>query len=134
MKKKISILFILLALVLVGCSKESKLKEYNEEKIVKLTEESINLVNEGKYEDLINNYFSDYTKSLASAEELGNALKEYNSKVGEFEKFGKRDIIEKENQGEIYCIIAQESIHKDGKLTYTITYTKDYEILEFYIK
>lgn len=134
MKKKISILLILLSFVLVGCGKESKLKNFDEEKIVKLSKESIKLVNKEEYKKLVDDYFDDSVKDMINPDELQPVMDTYIEKIGAFKEFEEYDVVEEEKDGKNYCGLVYEVKHEKGNLIYSVGYNKDYKIFQFFIK
>ncbi len=134
MKKKISILLILLSFVLVGCGKESKLKNFDEEKIVKLSKESIELVNKEEYKKLVDDYFDDSVKDMINPDELQPVMDTYIEKIGAFKEFEEYDVVEEEKDGKNYCGLVYEVKHEKGNLIYSVGYNKDYKIFQFFIK
>lgn len=133
MKKKISILFIIVALVLVGCSKESKLKNFDEEKIVKLSKESIELVNKEEYQKLIDDYFDESVKNMINSDELKPVMNTYIEKIGKFKEFGEYDVLEEEKDGKNYGGLAYEVKHEKGSLIYSISFNEDYKVIGYLI-
>lgn len=132
MKKKISILFIILALIIVGCSKDKG--EFDKTKLEKSSQEIINLINDGDYNKISEDYFDDNMKNVFKVEDFKILIDGLIEKVGEFEKLGKSDFMEQEENGQKFGIIGYEAIHKNGEIVYTLVFNKESKLSGFYVK
>lgn len=141
MKRKTVVLLTLVLLVgfvailLSGCGATKLAESFNEDEVISLAEEVIGLMSNGDYEAITNKVREDLRKDL-SPEVLKNAADLVLKNAGGFKQFQKSSVIGQKSKstGEDYAVAIVITEYENKKVTYTISFNTDMEIVGFYLK
>ena len=114
-------------MIFAGCSGQKPLSDRFEEETVKKTaEEIIELVHEGDYEKIIEEYESAKLVTVLAEEDLRNAVQPVMEELGEPEKIERTVVTGNENPEtkEEYATAVSIVSYENGKAQYTITFNQ----------
>ncbi len=125
----------IIELVLEG-DYEKITEEYESAKLVTVLKEIIELVHEGDYEKIIEEYESAKLVTVLTEEDLRNAVQPVMEELGEPEKIEKTVVRGTENPEtkEKYATAVSIVSYENGKAQYTITFNQTMKMEGFYIK
>ncbi|MDY2986617.1 MAG: DUF3887 domain-containing protein [Peptoniphilus sp.] len=123
---------LMMACLLVGCSSAKKVE--NPDKYIKMGQEVITFLNQGDFEKVKENGTEEIKEAL-NAETCDKFIQDL-SKNGEFESFGKNEVVSKEDKKENheYFIVVQEANYKNNKMIFTITFDENDRLGGLYYK
>lgn len=130
MKKLMTILMVVFCGVLfIGCGATKLSDDYNEEDLKAKSEEVVNYLVDGKYEDIVE-MGSDDLKKILTKEQIEEAYSGLASKLGSYEEI-KKIVFQETEEGVAVVVIAN---YKDGKAQFTLGFDKDMELTAIYMK
>lgn len=130
MKKLMSILMVVFCGVLfIGCGATKLSDDYNEEDLKAKSEEVVNYLVDGKYEDIVE-MGSDDLKKILTKEQIEEAYSGLASKLGSYEEI-KKIVFQEIEEGVAVVVIAN---YEDGKAQFTLGFNKDMELTAIYMK
>ncbi|EGY80238.1 DUF3887 domain-containing protein [Peptoniphilus indolicus] len=123
---------LMMACLLVGCSSAKKVE--NSDKYINLGQEVIKFLNQGDFEKVKENVTEEMKEAL-NVETCDKIVQDL-SKNGEFESFGKNEVVSKEDKKEnhIYFTVVQEASYKNAKVIFTITFDENDRLGGLYYK
>lgn len=109
---------------------------FEEETVKKTAEEIIELVHEGDYEKIIEEYESAKLVTVLTEEDLRNAVQPVMEELGEPGKIERTVVTGNENPEtkEEYATAVSIVSYENGKAQYTITFNQTMKMEGFYIK
>lgn len=123
---------LMMACLLVGCSSAKKVE--NSDKYINLGQEVIKFLNQGDFEKIKENVTEEMKEAL-NVETCDKIVQDL-SKNGEFESFGKNEVVSKEDKKEnhVYFTVVQEASYKNAKVIFTITFDENDRLGGLYYK
>ncbi|MDZ5252622.1 DUF3887 domain-containing protein [Clostridium sp. LIBA-8841] len=130
MKKLMSILMVVFCGVLFGgCGAPKLSSDYNEEDLKAASEEVVNYLVEGKYEDIVD-MGSDELKKILTKEQIEEAYTGLSSKLGNYEEI-KKILFKETEEGVAVAVIAK---YENGKAQFTLGFNKEIKLTAIYMK
>lgn len=130
MKKLMSILMVVFCGVLFwGCGASKLSSDYNEEDLKAASEEVVNYLVEGKYEDIVD-MGSDELKKILTKEQIEEAYTGLSSKLGNYEEI-KKILFKETEEGVAVAVIAK---YENGKAQFTLGFNKEIKLTAIYMK
>lgn len=130
MKKIMSSLILVLCGVLfIGCGAQKMSSDYNEDDLKAASEEIVNYLLEGKYEDIVD-MGSDDLKKVLTKDQIEDAYVNLSSKLGNYKEIKK--IIFQETEGGVAVVIIVK--YENGKAQFTLGFNKDMNLTAIYMK
>lgn len=130
MKKVISVLMVVFCGILfIGCGASKLSSNYNEEDLKTSSENVVNYLVEGKYDEVIN-MGSDELKNQLTADQLKEAYSPLQDKLGKYEKVDK--IVFQEKDGIAIAVLIAK--YENGKAQFTLSFNSDMKMVGIYIK
>ncbi len=135
--KKIYLLTVMfvIALFVTGCGSAALAEGFNEEEVISSAKAVVDLVNSGDYQGVNDIVRSDLKEGL-SVDVFNNAVKPLVDEAGSFVEYSQVVAVgdvDKDTK-EDYAVAVLNCKYEKKKLTYTISFNKDMEIVGFYIK
>lgn len=123
----------MLTVGLLTACQSSKLADcFTEDEVKEQAVKDIELAASDNYQGWVDRFQEDLKSSLT--EDTYATLLAELEKKGEFEKYGKTAIVGQEQDGKNYAGAIVIAEYANGKLTYTISYNEDMELVGFLIK
>lgn len=135
MKKLLIITTAFLLLILSGCSTPELADIYSEDDITTLGKTVVEHVNAGDYQKINDMTREDLQESL-SVEVFETSVAPIITEAGDFVDYQKTEVfgnVDNETDEEYASIIIVAN-YSEGKITYTLTFNSDDQIVGFYIK
>lgn len=130
MKKIMSILMVVFCGVLFwGCGAPKLSSDYNEDDLKAASEEVVNYLVEGKYEDIVD-MGSDELKKILTKEQIEEAYTGLSSKLGNYEEI-KKILFKETEEGVAVAVIAK---YENGKAQFTLGFNKEIKLTAIYMK
>lgn len=130
MKKIMSSLILVLCGVLfIGCGAQKLSSDYNEDDLKAASEEIVNYLLEGKYEDIVD-MGSDELKKVLTNDQIEDAYVNLSSELGDYKEIKK--IIFQETEGGVAVVIIVK--YENGKAQFTLGFNKDMNLTAIYMK
>lgn len=130
MKKIMSSLILVLCGVLfIGCGAQKLSSDYNEDDLKAASEEIVNYLLEGKYEDIVD-MGSDDLKKVLTNDQIEDAYVNLSSELGDYKEIKK--IIFQETEGGVAVVIIVK--YENGKAQFTLGFNKDMNLTAIYMK
>ncbi len=130
-----SLLILILGTILTGCTSTKLSEDFVEDDVKTAAEEIVTLMNDNDFEAIYNKEGSVLQGAL-TADGLQDAVDQLMSDAGAFEKYdsevvmGSKDKTTKED----YAVAVLVAVYEEKKITYTISFNKDMELIGFYMK
>ena len=131
----ISLLIVILGTVLTGCTSTKLSEDFVEDDVKAAAEEIVSLMNDNDLEAIYDKESSTLQEAL-TVDVLQDAVDQFLGDAGTFEKYdnevvmGSRDKTTKED----YAVAVFVAVYEEKKITYTISFSKDMELIGFYMK
>lgn len=131
--KKILILFC--SLLLSACAVSSIPKGFTEDSLKAKATQLVEWMNDGQVDLVIGSMRSDVAAMITS-EQLSEILKSKFEAVGSFEKIDTIVIsdVKDPKTSELYALVIVQSLHANGKATYTLSFNTDLACVGLYLK
>ncbi len=129
------IMIFVLALFVTGCGAPALAEGFTEDEVIAKAKEVVELVNSGDYQ-AINDMTREDLKDGLSVEVLDGAVTPIVSQAGNFVEYSQAVAVgdvDKDTK-EDYAVAVLNCKYENKKITYTLSFNKDMEIVGFYIK
>lgn len=123
--------------LITGCNGSQKLSnDFDAQAVKDKAEEVINVINDGNYEELANDYFTAQMKAVLPADKLISDIKPVIEELGKFQSFDKEAVTgstDKDTDQE-FAVAVIKVKYENRSAQYTISFDKKMRVAGFYIK
>ena len=130
MKKLLSVFMVLFCgIIIVGCGTQKLSSNYSEEKLKAAAEETINNLNNNKYDEIVNGSRASLKAQLPK-DKIKEAWEPLQEHIGKYKEISRISFQEKDGIA-IVVAIAQ---YEEGKVQFTLSYDEDMKLAAIYMK
>ena len=130
MKKLLSVFMVLFCgIIMVGCGTQKLSSNYSEEKLKVAAEETINNLNNNKYDEIVNGSRASLKAQLPK-DKIKEAWEPLQEHLGKYKEISKISFQEKDGLA-IVIAIAQ---YEEGRVQFTLSYDEDMKLAGIYMK
>ena len=125
---------MLAALGLGGCSSTKLAEAFDEAAVKEAAQAAVDHLNAGEYEECVA-MMSQEMQAALTAEALAAAAGDAMAKAGEFQEYKSIAVVgQKDSAGTDCAVAVAVASFKNSKITYTVSFNTDMEIIGFYMK
>ncbi|MGV3074835.1 DUF3887 domain-containing protein [Clostridium baratii] len=130
MKKLLSVFMVLFCgIIMVGCGTQKLSSNYSEEKLKAAAEETINNLNNNKYDEIVNGSRASLKAQLPK-DKIKEAWEPLQEHLGKYKEISKISFQEKDGLAVVVAIAQYE----EGKVQFTLSYDEDMKLAGIYMK
>lgn len=130
MKKLLSIFMVLFCgIIIVGCGAQKLSSNYSEEKLKAAAEETINNLNNDKYDEIVNSS-SAILKAQLPKDKIKEVWAPLQEHLGSYKEISKISFQEKDG----IAIVTAIAEYEEGRVQITLSYDKDMKLVGIYMK
>lgn len=130
MKKLLSVFMVLFCgIIIVGCGNQKLSSNYSEEKLKAAAEETINNLNNNKYDEIVNGSRASLKAQLPK-DKIKEAWEPLQEHLGKYKEISKISFQEKDGIAIVVAIVQYE----EGKVQFTLSYDEDMKLAAIYMK
>ncbi|MDY3208127.1 DUF3887 domain-containing protein [Clostridium baratii] len=130
MKKLLSVFMVLFCgIIMVGCGTQKLSSNYSEEKLKAAAEETINNLNNNKYDEIVNGSRASLKAQLPK-DKIKEAWEPLQEHLGKYKEISKISVQEKDGLAVVVAIAQYE----EGKVQFTLSYDEDMKLAAIYMK
>ncbi|HHW31132.1 MAG TPA: DUF3887 domain-containing protein [Clostridiaceae bacterium] len=125
----------LITVLLAGCTGTKLAESFDKDEVISTAEEIIGFMSNEDYEAITSKVREDLRKDL-SPDVLKNAADVVLKGAGEFKEFQKSSVVGQKSKstGEDYAIAILITEYENKKVTYTISFNTNMEVVGFYLR
>ncbi|MFR9240097.1 MAG: DUF3887 domain-containing protein [Clostridium baratii] len=130
MKKLLSVFMVLFCgIIIVGCGNQKLSSNYSEEKLKAAAEETINNLNNNKYDEIVNGS-RESLKAQLPKDKIKEAWEPLQEHLGSYKEISRISFQEKDGIAIVVAIVQYE----EGKVQFTLSYDEDMKLAAIYMK
>ncbi|MGG7209890.1 DUF3887 domain-containing protein [Clostridium baratii] len=130
MKKLLSVVMVLFCgIIIVGCGTKKLSSNFSEEKLKAAAEETINNLNNNKYNEIVNGS-TVALKAQLPKDKIKEAWEPLQEHLGKYKEISKISFQEKDGLAVVVAIAQYE----EGKVQFTLSYDEDMKLAGIYMK
>lgn len=130
MKKLLSVFMVLFCgIIIVGCGAPKLSSNYSEEKLKAAAEETINNLNNDKYDEIVDSSSANLKAQLPK-DKIKEAWEPLQEHLGSYKEISKISFQEKDG----IAIVTAIAEYEEGRVQFTLSYDKDMKLVGIYMK